>query len=97
MYSKYDNEEFEGYEKTNPSFKDTLIYREVKRQNFILSLYMVICSELTTYVYATGPGAPAEQLGELLHGDLNGHWSPRLHYELHNRKKQEQQARPGLV
>uniref|UniRef100_A0A4W4G541 PAT complex subunit CCDC47 n=1 Tax=Electrophorus electricus TaxID=8005 RepID=A0A4W4G541_ELEEL len=28
MYSKYDNEEFEGYEKTNPSFKDTLIYRE---------------------------------------------------------------------
>lgn len=31
MYSKYDNEEFEGYEKSNPSFKDTLIYREVKR------------------------------------------------------------------
>ncbi len=32
MYSKYDNEEFEGYEKTNPSFKDTLIYREVQIQ-----------------------------------------------------------------
>lgn len=31
MYSKFDNEEFEGYEKTNPSFKDTLIYREVKK------------------------------------------------------------------
>jgi len=32
MYSKYDNEEFEGYEKSNPSFKDTLIYREVQKK-----------------------------------------------------------------
>lgn len=36
MYSKYDNEEFEGYEKTNPSFKDTLIYREVQKNTFDL-------------------------------------------------------------
>lgn len=33
MYSKYDNEEFEGYEKTNSPFKDTLIYREVQIQS----------------------------------------------------------------
>uniref|UniRef100_A0A672LNV7 PAT complex subunit CCDC47 n=1 Tax=Sinocyclocheilus grahami TaxID=75366 RepID=A0A672LNV7_SINGR len=44
MYSKYDNEEFEGYEKTNPSFKNTLIYREVPAhlQNSWESYYMEI-------------------------------------------------------
>uniref|UniRef100_A0A8C2DBD1 PAT complex subunit CCDC47 n=1 Tax=Cyprinus carpio TaxID=7962 RepID=A0A8C2DBD1_CYPCA len=44
MYSKYDNEEFEGYEKTNPPFKDTLIYREVPAhlQNSWESYYMEI-------------------------------------------------------
>ncbi|TRY98957.1 hypothetical protein DNTS_001230 [Danionella cerebrum] len=44
MYSKYDNDEFEGYEKTNPSFKDTLIYREVPAhlQNSWESYYMEI-------------------------------------------------------
>uniref|UniRef100_A0A8C1CWB7 PAT complex subunit CCDC47 n=1 Tax=Cyprinus carpio carpio TaxID=630221 RepID=A0A8C1CWB7_CYPCA len=44
MYSKYDNEEFEGHEKTNPSFKDTLIYREVPAhlQNSWESYYMEI-------------------------------------------------------
>lgn len=44
MYSKYDNEEFEGYEKSNPSFKDTLIYREVPAhlQNSWESYYMEI-------------------------------------------------------
>ncbi|XP_063079302.1 PAT complex subunit CCDC47 [Engraulis encrasicolus] len=46
LYSKYDNEEFEGYEpKTNPSFKDhTLIVREVPPhlQNSWESYYMEI-------------------------------------------------------
>ncbi|XP_030649925.1 PAT complex subunit CCDC47 [Chanos chanos] len=41
---KYDNEEFEGYEKTNPTFKETLILREVPAhlQNSWESYYMEI-------------------------------------------------------
>ncbi|KAG9264179.1 coiled-coil domain-containing protein 47 [Astyanax mexicanus] len=45
MFNKYDQEEFEGYEsKSNPSFKDTLIYREVPAhlQNSWESYYMEI-------------------------------------------------------
>ncbi|KAI4874715.1 hypothetical protein NFI96_007694 [Prochilodus magdalenae] len=44
MYSKYDKDMFEGYEKTNPPFKDTLIYPEVPPhlQNSWESYYMEI-------------------------------------------------------
>ncbi|XP_036445617.1 coiled-coil domain-containing protein 47 [Colossoma macropomum] len=44
VYSKYDKDEFEGYEKTNPPFKDNLIYPVVPAhlQNSWESYYMEI-------------------------------------------------------
>lgn len=37
-----------------------------------------------------GPCSPSKQLGELLHGDPDGHRSPCLHHELHHWEEQKQ-------
>lgn len=60
---------------------------------FILSLHphpqrLVVCS-------CSGSSPSSEQLGELLHGDPDGHGPAGLHHELHHRQEQEQP--PGSV
>lgn len=47
--------------------------------------------------FYAGSCTSAEQLGELLHGDLDGDRPVGLHHELHHWQEQEQSPRSGLV
>lgn len=52
---------------------------------------------MTACCFAAGSCTSAEQLGELLHGDPDGHRPVGLHHELHHWQEQEQSPRSGLV
>uniref|UniRef100_A0AAY4BE15 PAT complex subunit CCDC47 n=1 Tax=Denticeps clupeoides TaxID=299321 RepID=A0AAY4BE15_9TELE len=75
MYPKYDNEEFEGYEKSGPSFKDPLILKEVPvhLQNSWESYYMEILMVTGLLAYIMNYIIGKNKNSRLAHAWFNSH------------------------